>query len=89
MRDEFGVELLERAGGGVAGVGKRFFTFGGELGVERVKIFDGNVSLAAHFEQVGQASRRPFLFGFRIFCDTDAGGTPVHYLIPTECRERF
>ena len=33
LRDELGIELLERAGGGVAGVGKRFFAFGGEFGI--------------------------------------------------------
>ena len=51
LRDEARVELLKRASGGVAGVGKSFFTFCGKLGVERVEIFDGNISLAAHFEQ--------------------------------------
>ena len=51
LRNQFGVELLERAGGCIARVGKSFFALGGELGIERVEILDGNVSLAAHFEQ--------------------------------------
>ncbi len=34
LRDEFGIELLERAGGGVAGVGKGLFTCGCEFCVE-------------------------------------------------------
>src|SRR5205814_10137199 len=38
LRDEARIELLERAGGGVAGVGKRLFTGGGEFVVDGLKI---------------------------------------------------
>ena len=51
LRDEARIELLERAGGGVAGVGKRLFTGGGEFGVDGLKILRRHVRLTAHFDQ--------------------------------------
>ena len=54
LRDEFWVKLLERAGGGITRVGKRFFTGGFELLVHGVKFLDGHVSLAAHFKKFGR-----------------------------------
>ena len=54
LRDEARVELFERAGGGVAGVGKGLLAGGGELGVQRLEILRRHVGLAAHFEQRGR-----------------------------------
>ena len=53
-RDEARIELLECAGSGVAGVGKRFFTGGGELGVDGLEFLDRHVRFTAHFEQRGR-----------------------------------
>ena len=46
-----GVELLERAGGCVAGVGKGLFARSLQFRVELLKIVRGDASLAAQFEQ--------------------------------------
>ena len=64
--DQFGIELLERAGGGVAGVGEGFFTPAVELVVDGVEFLDGHVSLAAHFEQSICAERRRLFVFFSL-----------------------
>ena len=52
------IQLLERAGGGVAGVGKRFFPFGFEFLVDGLEFLDRHVSLAAHFQQFRRSGIR-------------------------------
>ena len=49
--DEAGVELFERAGGGVARVGEGFFAGRSALGIDFRKHFLREVNLAAHFQQ--------------------------------------
>ena len=46
-----GIELLERAGGGVARVGEGFLAGGFALGVEFFETSFGEINFAAHFEQ--------------------------------------
>ncbi len=54
LRDQFRVELFERAGGGVPGVGERFFAFGFEFFIDGLEFLDRHISFATHFEQCGR-----------------------------------
>ena len=75
--DNFGVELFERAGGGVARIGKHFLAGGFALGIQFFKTGARQENLLADFEQGGQAScLSPFSsgdFGF----DFETGWKPV------------
>lgn len=53
LRDGLGVELLERPGGGVAGIHEGVEFVGLALGVDAIELFEGHVDLAADFEHGG------------------------------------
>src|ERR1700722_1641333 len=50
LRDEARVELFERAGGGITGIGKRGLAGGFKFGVKFIEILDGDKSLASDFQ---------------------------------------
>src|SRR5580704_19065796 len=50
LRDEARVELFERAGGGITGIGKRGLAGGFKFGVKFIEILDGDESLASDFQ---------------------------------------
>ena len=47
-----GVELADRAGGGVSGVGKGRFAGAGTTFIQRFEVSDRKVDLAAYFDQL-------------------------------------
>ena len=62
LGDDARVELLERAGSGVARIGELLLTGGPALGVQLLEACLGEIRLAAHFQQGGRASPRALTF---------------------------